>query len=445
MDKEGPKKAINLLILGQSKAGKTTLAKSFAHHFLSKAFEEERLELISSNNINHNHQKLSVYHLENETTRLTMVDTIGPLPSGDINEEMGSILDDIILKLTDLSFINGVILVINPSSRKDSLLETYLSRVMKILPDDIRRSFYIICSKNVGKVQQEIREIICEMLAFNPEINHWFSLDNKCILPLSEIDDEYQELFKMYWKAGKKAFNTINDNMLLMEPISTKTLKKYRDYKANLELLLEELAIKRKELFSRIEFEVDVQTNDVAKTQPKKQKCEVGNNHTWSCKGCKQICAQRKWYTRFLKNFAISPIFLRIFLWILPNRLLTWIFGCRGCKCSLAKHMELREEGPEKESLVPQVLIAREEKKIDISSMVKNHLASSLKKINGLLKSCDSTNLSDYLYDYYIKHFNQNYVAANVIQASKSVQKMLYEALNYEKMYYSSLQANSSM
>jgi len=360
----------NILIIGPTQTGKTTLVHAFGHHFLSKKFEEDRIEAMP---IQSQRTNTSLYNFENGET-LCFIDTPGLQlrKVAENMEEIEQILDDIVAALIEVGNLHAVILVANPMTRKDLFWKEYLPKLLLILPDKVKEKFYVVCTKNSGEVEPETRLSIEEIIHFQLDDKKWFSMDNKCMKPYSSFKEEYREVFEDHWSIGKLVFSDIAAQIDYLEPMSTSYLIAYQEEKKIIRDLIENLNIERENLFKKIRekdrFQTPFQTIVPAIHQ------EILPDKTcWACKDCKKRCSTRNPFTlimRYLGNF---------FPWnrICHYRPFRWLFRCSQCYCSLTKHTEAN---------ISISYTPMEEESLELDVLIRQYLMDYITEINKVIR-----------------------------------------------------------
>jgi len=234
-DTEDYSKRVSFLMLGKTGSGKTTLMNAIANHLYKKKFEDEKLVLIpqkkgqecsfseyiqevdpkefpdEENFGNSKTQTTRSYRLQFEDRALLLIDTPGIGDTRGFQQDKINI-DNIIEGIRKHSFIQAVVLVIEPNSRTDMMFKYYIDEIRKLLTIQCLNQFIVVCTRNNGDVDDDIIDTFSKGLGFRPPPENWFCMENRAPK-------------KSFWNLAAASFNNMYQLAASFPKILTKDIE----------------------------------------------------------------------------------------------------------------------------------------------------------------------------------------------------------------------------
>ena len=236
---------VGFLFVGKTGAGKTTLINAFVNHLFNKKYSDERLILIpqskeqkcsfpeyekdiddrefQEDNIGESKTRnVKPYTLYKDNQKILIIDTPGVGDTGGFQQDKKNI-ENIIQGIKKHAFIQAIIFVIEPIFRLDNMLQYYLNEIRQILTKPCSEQCLIVCTKNTGDLEDEIKDVYSKALGFTPKEDKWFTIENYYLFNKhQEGDEDDLEMFELQWESAQQTIHQIYEKALAFPKIYTK-------------------------------------------------------------------------------------------------------------------------------------------------------------------------------------------------------------------------------
>lgn len=246
------KKKINILFIGKTGAGKTTLINTFANYFYNIRYQDERKILVSQimplniegntklitlkknigsfnedsaeNILDQSHSqtmKSYIHTLMNDFYEIKMIDTPGLLDTRGINEDIKNI-ENILTTIINLQVIHAICFVHKSTdSRIDASFKYYAEEFKSILPEKALKNMFV-CFTNVINPNKIDGLNSLKEINFPARLDNVLFFENDCLLPYSAVEDEdYHMISKKFWQKNEKNYNQLLIKCESIDPILT--------------------------------------------------------------------------------------------------------------------------------------------------------------------------------------------------------------------------------
>ena len=342
-------KAVHLLFIGKTGAGKTTLINAFVNHFYNKGFNEEpeiliprsetqrcsfpeyehlrdSREYIKKNSGKSQTQKANSYVLSCNGRTLRIIDTPGLLDTDGFQKDKENI-EKIIEGIKSDGYVQAIILVIDAECRTMPGLAYYIDEIKKVLTKSIMKQTMVVCTKSAGEDQNVMKLF---NLNFEEEARisreRWFFINNKWL-----TEGKKDKASEICWKKSKKAFESVYVQVSEFDRISTNEMNDLFEKRRQIETELSRmiLSIQTHKLLrdEKVkEFKnsqrLTEETERFIQAESKQRRSIVTKHRNFNCQACNKTCIENS--SKFGEFY---------FKWISERGI------CKHCECPRNKHV----------------------------------------------------------------------------------------------------------
>ena len=245
---EDEKKSINLLVVGETGTGKSTLLNAMTNYLLGIKYDDPiRVKIIIENvkSISKSvTSTVTLYQIKSNPKifpfPVRFIDTPGFGDTGGLKEDKNNAKK--LMKFIDLKCpeLHGICFVMKASTTRLTSIQQYISQqILGIFGKDTANNFIGLLTYADNKVPKALDAIKDGGLPISN--NLIFKFNNSAIYPDSKEDKSNENVTKFYFDMGYDSFDKFFTKMLTITPVSLKMTKEVIKFRKNLEVKLETL------------------------------------------------------------------------------------------------------------------------------------------------------------------------------------------------------------
>jgi len=343
-------KAIHLVFLGKTGAGKTTLINTFVNHFQNKSYNDEwdilipqskdqkcsfkeyqhmsdPNEFTTQDNIGKSKtRRTNSYEIASNEKTLVITDTPGLLDTEGIHKDQEN-MKSIIEEISKYGYITAIVLVVKKACRHDNSLSYYMDKIKEILTRSVVDQIIVVCTNNNEPFDIETFTVFTKDAGFEQEIpkERWFFLDNKW------WKNKNNKIMEKGWQKSKGIFDKLYSQASEFRKIYTtemhdlfKQRKQIENEISTMILSIEAHKIIRDEKMNELtnSQKLSQETESFIVQESKKKRTIPTEERNYNCEQCHRTCIQNS-----------SKAGQLYFNWISEKG------KCKHCHCPKSKHV----------------------------------------------------------------------------------------------------------
>ena len=242
------KKSINLLVVGETGTGKTTLLNSMVNYLLGIKYDDKvRVKMIVENATSDAHSitsSVNLYQLKSNKKifpfPVRFIDTPGFGDTGglkvdkDNTKKLWKFLTD------ECPELHGICFVMKASTTRLTAIQQYISQqILGIFGKDTINNFLGLLTYSDNKTPKALDAIKEGNLPISPD--KIFKFNNSAIFPDEKDDTSDESITKFFWQMGYHSFDKFFSKMKIIKPVSLNMTKMVISARKNLEVKVETL------------------------------------------------------------------------------------------------------------------------------------------------------------------------------------------------------------
>ena len=245
---EDERKSINLLVVGETGTGKTTLLNSMANYLLGIKYNDPlRIKMIIENATSDAHSITSSVNLYQIKPKkkifpfpVRFIDTPGFGDTGGLKVDKENTKKLWKFLTNECPDLHGICFVMKASTTRLTAIQQYISQqILGIFGKDTVNNFLGLLTYSDNKTPKALDAIKEGNLPIsNDKI---FKFNNSAIFPDEKDDSSEESITKFFWQMGYQSFDKFFSKMKIIRPVSLKMTKEVISARKNLETKVETL------------------------------------------------------------------------------------------------------------------------------------------------------------------------------------------------------------
>ena len=242
------KNSINLLVVGETGTGKSTLLNAMTNYLLGIKYDDPVRAKIIIENVQSISKSVTstvtLYQIKSNPKifpfPVRFIDTPGFGDTGGLKEDKNNA--NKLMKFIDSKCpeLHGICFVMKASTTRLTSIQQYISQqILGIFGKDTANNFIGLLTYSDNKVPKALDAIKDGGLPIKNELI--FKFNNSAIYPDSKEDKSNENVTKFYFDMGYESFQKFFDKMLKITPVSLKMTKEVIKFRKNLEVKLDTL------------------------------------------------------------------------------------------------------------------------------------------------------------------------------------------------------------
>jgi GTP-binding protein EngB required for normal cell division len=245
---EDERKSINLLVVGETGTGKTTLLNSMVNYLLGIKYNDPlRIKMIIENATSDAHSITSSVNLYQIKPKkkifpfpVRFIDTPGFGDTGGLKVDKENTKKLWKFLTNECPDLHGICFVMKASTTRLTAIQQYISQqILGIFGKDTVNNFLGLLTYSDNKTPKALDAIKEGNLPIsNDKI---FKFNNSAIFPDEKDDSSEESITKFFWQMGYQSFDKFFSKMKIIRPVSLKMTKEVISARKNLETKVETL------------------------------------------------------------------------------------------------------------------------------------------------------------------------------------------------------------
>jgi GTP-binding protein EngB required for normal cell division len=245
---EDERKSINLLVVGETGTGKTTLLNSMVNYLLGIKYNDPlRIKMIIENATSDAHSITSSVNLYQIKPKkkifpfpVRFIDTPGFGDTGGLKVDKENTKKLWKFLTNECPDLHGICFVMKASTTRLTAIQQYISQqILGIFGKDTVNNFLGLLTYSDNKTPKALDAIKEGNLPIsNDKI---FKFNNSAIFPDEKDDSSEESITKFFWQMGYQSFDKFFSKMKIIKPVSLKMTKEVISARKNLETKVETL------------------------------------------------------------------------------------------------------------------------------------------------------------------------------------------------------------